>query len=84
MPEEIKGKIKVGCPNDKLAFLVETEEQGEMWIPKSQVAWEKNYNIRIWITDWIAWKKGIITEEEYNIRVGTNKQQSQEQQDVPF
>lgn len=84
MPEEIKGKINVGCGKDQKAFLVETEAYGEIWIPKSQIAWEKYYNIRIWITDWIAWQKGIITEEEYNKRIGTNKIQDQEQSDLPF
>lgn len=81
MSEQIKGRIKVGCGKNYKNFLVETDEYGEIWIPKGQVDWPKNHSIKIWISDWIAWKKEIITEEEFNSRQG-NRQKKEDE--LPF
>jgi DNA-directed RNA polymerase subunit E'/Rpb7 len=81
MGEKVRGKIKAG--SEKAVFL---EIDGkEIWIPKSQIEYPKNYTIEIVISDWIAMNKGVISEEEYNERKASYPKKTATKDDnVPF
>ena len=86
MSEKISGKIKAGSAK---AFLLETEiQQGkveEIWIPKSQLEFPKNYTIQVCISDFIAFNKGFITEEEFKQRQADGKGRYPKKEDnCPF
>jgi hypothetical protein len=86
MPEKIRGKIVAGSEK---AVLLETEVKGkteEVWIPKSQIAWEKNWTVEIVLKDFIANAKGFISDEEFAKREAENKKQQEqpEQPNLPF
>lgn len=82
MAEPIEGKIKAS--SEKAIFL-ETENHGEMWIPKSQIDWLKNGYIKIYLSDFIANAKGLITNEEYERRKNNPEPKSKsEQEGLPF
>lgn len=65
MAELIEGKM-VG-PGTEKAFLMEIDGR-EVWITKRFIEPMKGFKAIFPISDWMAWKKGLITEEEFNKR----------------
>lgn len=81
MPEQVKGKIK--APSGK-AVLIETEDYGDIWIPYGQIEWPKNYSIKIWVSDFIANAKKMISDEELERRRAEEKKDNPAQENLPF
>ena len=85
MSEKISGKIKAGSAK---AFLFEFEFNGkqyEEWVPKGQLEFPRNYTIDVCLSDYICWKKGLITEEEFKQRQADGKGRYPKKEDnCPF
>lgn len=66
MAELIQGKMIAGT---KDAILMEIDGMAEnIWISKKQIDCKKGFKAVFAITDWYAWVKGLMSEDEYNRR----------------
>lgn len=61
-PQQFDGEVKAITPK---AILVEVEDAGEIWFPKSQSMFtsvEKNTPTTVTIDRWLAESKGLVEE----------------------